>query len=183
MEDLFPRLEDWGGGGNILHYLRLPFMYQCKLCEIGTSCSCTVLGFLLLCNVNVFSHCSCCLIHLIFMSFCYGHLVMAIYNACKAGKGSDARTYVFRNLDLSSLMICAFSWGQKDHREISFIIKQQQEVTWGSFATEWIPQIIHNFFLERFLLLLFQYDCIKQHNFNKFMLAYSFFNFFRMLFL
>ena len=125
MEGLFPSLEDWIEwilffffflvqelnleGKNILHYLHLSFAYQCKLCEIGTSCSCIVLGFLLLCNANISSHYSCCLIHVIFMSFHYGHLVMGIRNACKAGEGSDARTYVFRDLDLSSLTICTFS--------------------------------------------------------------------------
>lgn len=122
MEDLFTSLEDWLEwvpsrpsqyrnsieGGNILHYIYFSFMYQCKLCEIGNSCSCVVLGFLLLCNANVFSHCSCCLICLIFMSFQYGHLVMVIHNTCKAGDGSDTRTYTLRDLDLSSLLYVHF---------------------------------------------------------------------------
>lgn len=105
IEHLFTSLEDWLEwvppfpsqyrnsieGGNILYYI-YSFMYQCKLHEIGTSCNCVVLGFLLLCNASVFSHQSCCMICLIFMSFHYGHLVMVLHNTCKAGKGSGART-------------------------------------------------------------------------------------------
>lgn len=68
-----------------------------------------VLGFFLLYIADAFSHCSYCLIRLIFMSFHYGHLAMVIYNTGKADRGSDTSTAVFRGLDSSSVTIHTFS--------------------------------------------------------------------------
>lgn len=147
-------------------------MHQCELCETGNSCSSVMLGFFLLYTTNVFSHCSCCLICLVFMSFHYGHVGMVLYSPCKAGNRSDARTYIFRGLDVCSFLIGTFFFLRAARPQRTTACHQTAgKCGMRKFCNgKNTPQIIYDFLLERFCLMISIW-LHKTTSFNRFMLA------------